>query len=74
MKRTNESENSGNTRSASEIGFVLRRAKRKSGPEMLRHVAMAKAVGDGPSTSPAKPTRPRSRKKQAATKTKRAKP
>lgn len=42
MKRMTPSDSSG-SRSDSEIGFVLRAAHRKSGPEMLRHVAAANA-------------------------------
>lgn len=47
MKRVTASETSG-SRSDSEIGFVLRAAHRKTGPEILRHVAAAKA---GPATA-----------------------
>jgi hypothetical protein len=42
MRRSSASDNGG-TLSESEIGFVLRGAQRKTGPEMLRHVAAAKA-------------------------------
>jgi len=73
MKRTNEPENLGNTRSASEIGFVLRRAKRQSGPEMLRHVAMAKADASGRYASPTKSARSTRRNKTTAAKAKRRK-
>lgn len=58
-------------RSTSEIDFVLRNAGRKTGPEILRHVAGAKAAGTttGGSASPKaragakKPVRKRGPKK-----------
>jgi len=62
-------------RSASEMVFVLRNAGRKTGPEVLRHVAGATAgaqaagepAGSGPSpkrrAAPQKPARKRSAKK-----------
>ena len=50
MRRTGAADTA-NTLSESEIAFVLRGAKRKSGPEMLRHVASANA---GPQARAAK--------------------
>lgn len=50
-------------RTDSEIDFVLRRAKWRRGPEMLRDLARAQAAakGDSPIRAPAKREAPRKR-------------
>lgn len=60
MRRATASDST-STRSESEIAFVLRGAKRKSGPEMMRHVASANVGTLAPPRAP-----PRKAKRKSA--------
>ena len=48
MRRSNAADDTASTLSNSEAAFVLRGAKRRSGPEMMRHIATANAGSNSP--------------------------